>query len=319
MVGRSFPGLVDWQRETGYRGFVCVEQETFDRRESAGNLAENQRYLTTLYQVSGWSFVYAVFSWTHDNKARARARSGRRWWGRAGWGQYTDRTWRPAPTGTSGAPHHLLTVPDLRLCSGLCWTLTVTGPRLWRPSSAAGPSPRCRRPRRRAGCSAPSSAPPHPPTCRTLKVLFSEKKNLHICFKSRGRPRAGHLCGEAGLRGGRGYHRGVRLLRGARGEALLRLPPEVRPCAAAVPAEDVGPRLGPGRGAGTNSGHSHSVWRLVGLTSSWCHCSQLLHVFGRDSPCPPVSFLKTSGGIFHDLMIHHIDQGAAFSYNILFN
>ena len=53
MVGPSFPGLVDWQRETGYRGFVCVEQETFDRRESAGNLAENQRYLTTLYQVSG--------------------------------------------------------------------------------------------------------------------------------------------------------------------------------------------------------------------------------------------------------------------------
>ena len=28
----------------------------------------------------------------------------------------------------------------------------------------------------------------------------------------------------------------------------------------------------------------------------------------RDSPCPPTSFLKTSGGIFHDLMIHHIDQ-----------
>ena len=35
-------------------------------------------------------------------------------------------------------------------------------------------------------------------------------------------------------------------------------------------------------------------------------------MFGRDSPCPPVSFLKTSGGIFHDLMIHHIDQGPHF-------
>ena len=41
--------------------------------------------------------------------------------------------------------------------------------------------------------------------------------------------------------------------------------------------------------------------------SSWGPC-ELLHVFGRDSPCPPVEFLKTSGGIFHDLMIHHIDQ-----------
>ena len=52
MVADFFPKIVQWQRENNYTGFVCVEQETFDRRNTAENMAINQRYLTDLYQ--GW-------------------------------------------------------------------------------------------------------------------------------------------------------------------------------------------------------------------------------------------------------------------------
>ena len=50
MVAKSFPGIVNWQKENNYSGFVCVEQETFDRRDTRSNMVINQRYLTNLYQ-----------------------------------------------------------------------------------------------------------------------------------------------------------------------------------------------------------------------------------------------------------------------------
>ena len=50
VVARFFPDIVQWQREVGYKGFVCVEQETFDRSNTAHNMAVNQRCLTDLYQ-----------------------------------------------------------------------------------------------------------------------------------------------------------------------------------------------------------------------------------------------------------------------------
>ena len=46
----DFPGLVEAQRETGYQGFVCVEQETFDWTTAGSDMARNHRYLSTLYQ-----------------------------------------------------------------------------------------------------------------------------------------------------------------------------------------------------------------------------------------------------------------------------
>ena len=50
MAAKFFPEIVNWQRENAYKGFVCVEQETFDRSSTAENMAINQRYLTDLYQ-----------------------------------------------------------------------------------------------------------------------------------------------------------------------------------------------------------------------------------------------------------------------------
>ena len=34
---------------------------------------------------------------------------------------------------------------------------------------------------------------------------------------------------------------------------------------------------------------------------------QQMQLFSRDSPLPPVAYLKTSGGLFHDCSIHDID------------
>ena len=34
MAAKFFPEIVNWQREVGYKGFVCVEQETIDRSSS---------------------------------------------------------------------------------------------------------------------------------------------------------------------------------------------------------------------------------------------------------------------------------------------
>ena len=50
LAAKFFPEIVSWQKESGYTGFVCVEQETFDRSSTAENMTINQRYLTDLYQ-----------------------------------------------------------------------------------------------------------------------------------------------------------------------------------------------------------------------------------------------------------------------------
>jgi len=46
----DFEPLTQWQRETQYKGFVCVEQETFDWSSAGEDMAYNHRYLSTLYQ-----------------------------------------------------------------------------------------------------------------------------------------------------------------------------------------------------------------------------------------------------------------------------
>ena len=61
MVAKFFPDIVQWQREVGYKGFVCVEQETFDRSNTAHNMAINQRYLTDLYQGGTYLIVVLLF------------------------------------------------------------------------------------------------------------------------------------------------------------------------------------------------------------------------------------------------------------------
>lgn len=35
---------------------------------------------------------------------------------------------------------------------------------------------------------------------------------------------------------------------------------------------------------------------------------EYIHITSRDNPCPPLSYIKTSGGLFHDMMIHDFDM-----------
>jgi len=47
----DFPRIVEWQREVGYEGFVCVEQETYDPVPAGLDMLKNKLYLDQLYQL----------------------------------------------------------------------------------------------------------------------------------------------------------------------------------------------------------------------------------------------------------------------------
>jgi len=231
MVAPFFPDIVNWQRENGYKGFVCVEQETFDRSETAVNMAINQRYLTDLYQGPIPSVLIGS--------------------GRMGiiHGQ-----------NLSSSPHW-----DLRYVCDVKESTAKDAAKLLGASAVDNVKQAVKESQGEVKVAFICTPTPNHlediKACADLGLdIFIEKP---VCVKESDIAEAYDYCEAKGVLLYCGFHR--------------RFDPALRNFQKSV-----------------NS-------------SSWGPC-ELLHVFGRDSPCPPVEFLKTSGGIFHDLMIHHIDQ-----------
>jgi len=231
LAAKFFPEIVSWQKESGYTGFVCVEQETFDRSSTAENMTINQRYLTDLYQGPIPSVLIGS--------------------GRMGiiHGQ-----------NLSASPHW-----DLRyVCDAKEETASEAAKVL---GASAVDNVKQAVSESQGEIKVAFICTPTPYHLKDIKAcadlgldIFIEKP---VCVQESDIAEAYDYCQAKGVMLYCGFHR----------------------------------RFDPALRKFQNSLSS----------SNWGPC-ELLHVFGRDSPCPPVSFLKTSGGIFHDLMIHHIDQ-----------
>jgi len=231
MAAKFFPEIVTWQRENAYKGFVCVEQETFDRSSTAENMAINQRYLTDLYQGPIPSVLIGS--------------------GRMGiiHGQ-----------NLSSSPHW-----DLRYVCDVREDTATEAAKLLGASAVDNVKQAVSESNGEIKVAFICTPTPNHlediKACADLGLdIFIEKP---VCVKESDIAEAYDYCEAKGVLLYCGFHR--------------RFDPALRKFQQSI------------------------------SSSSWGPC-ELLHVFGRDSPCPPVSFLKTSGGIFHDLMIHHIDQ-----------
>jgi len=231
LVAKYFPDIVDWQKKKNYKGFVCVEQETFDRTKTEENMTINQRYLTDLYQGpipavlvgSGrMGFIHgknlaASPHWDLRHVIDPNPETAKRCGDALGATVARDVAHAVAESGgklraaiiCTPTPVHL---QDIKACADLGLDIFIEKP------------------------------------------IAVEEKDIVEAFD---------YCEKKGVLLYCGFHRRF-------DPALRKFQKDLR-------------------------------------DSSWGP-PELLHVFGRDAPCPPVEFLKTSGGIFHDLMIHHIDQ-----------
>lgn len=231
LAARFFPGIVDWQKRTDYQGFVCVEQETFDKTHTAENMTINQRYLTDLYQGPIPSVLVGCgrMGIIHGMNLAASPH----------WDLRHVCDINPGTAERAGVTLGASVVKDVKQA------MAESDGQL-RVAIICSPTPA-----HLADIKA----------CADLGLdIFIEKP---ISVAEEDIAEAYSYCEARGVQLYCGFHRRF-------DPALRQFQKRLRD-----------PAWGP---------------------------PELLHVFGRDSPCPPVEFLKTSGGIFHDLMIHHIDQ-----------